>query len=103
MACVSIFVRFLSLFSDPALLHNKLLEEANELIEAKDGDEIAWEAADVIYFAAVLCANAGVNLTRIEKMLDRRTLRIRRRAGDAKPDKPKQAAATSAISMCDLE
>lgn len=41
------------LFDDPDLLRKKLLEEAQELIEAQTPDEVASEAADVLYFAMV--------------------------------------------------
>jgi phosphoribosyl-ATP pyrophosphohydrolase / phosphoribosyl-AMP cyclohydrolase / histidinol dehydrogenase len=73
------------LFNDPDLLASKLLEEANELLEAKTHDEIAWEAADLVYFASVLCARSQVSWNDVENMLDRRSRRIRRRKGDAKP------------------
>jgi phosphoribosyl-ATP pyrophosphohydrolase/phosphoribosyl-AMP cyclohydrolase/histidinol dehydrogenase len=73
------------LLNDSELLKSKLLEEANELIEAVTHKDIAWEAADLMYFASVMCVRSGVGLEDIEKMLDRRSLRIRRRAGNAKP------------------
>ena len=43
------------LFTDPKLLAAKILEEARELVEAKDADETAWECADLFYFAAGAC------------------------------------------------
>uniref|UniRef100_A0A6A7G9U1 Histidinol dehydrogenase-domain-containing protein n=1 Tax=Hirondellea gigas TaxID=1518452 RepID=A0A6A7G9U1_9CRUS len=73
------------LFNDELLLAAKLREEADELIEAKSPEHIAAEAADVFYFAAVICARSGVKLADIEAQLDRRTRRITRRKGDAKP------------------
>jgi phosphoribosyl-ATP pyrophosphohydrolase/phosphoribosyl-AMP cyclohydrolase/histidinol dehydrogenase len=73
------------LFDDPTLLKHKLLEEAQELSEATEPDHVAAEAADVIYFAMVACAKAGVSLADVEAHLDRRALKIRRRAGDSKP------------------
>jgi len=73
------------LFDDPDLLRHKLLEEAQELAEAREPDHIAAEAADLIYFALVACAKAGVTLADVEGHLDRRALKVRRRAGDAKP------------------
>lgn len=48
-----------------------MLEEARELVEAKTHDHITAEAADVIYFALVYCARAGVSIADIEKELDR--------------------------------
>jgi len=75
------------LFDDANLLQSKLLEEANELIEAKTKEEIAWEAADVIYFTMVYCAKNGVSLADVETELERRSLKITRRPGNAKPTK----------------
>jgi phosphoribosyl-ATP pyrophosphohydrolase len=37
-----------------------LIEEAQELIEAETPKEVAFECADVIYFASVCLARAGV-------------------------------------------
>ncbi|KAI9011115.1 histidine biosynthesis trifunctional-protein [Gaertneriomyces semiglobifer] len=73
------------LFEDEALLRSKIMEEAEELCDAKDPDEIAWEAADLIYFALTRCTAAGVTLADIEKHLDRRSKKVNRRAGNAKP------------------
>ncbi len=73
------------LLDDPDLLRAKLVEEAKELADARTTDEIAWEAADVIYFAMVAAARADVPLAAIEAELDRRELKISRRKGDAKP------------------
>lgn len=73
------------LFDDHELLRHKLLEEAQELAEARDPDHVAAEAADLFYFALVACAKAGVGIADIEAHLDRRALKIRRRPGDSKP------------------
>lgn len=75
------------LFNDDALLRSKLVEEANELLDAREPDEVAWETADVIYFALVAAARAGVSLAAIEAELDRRSLGVTRRPGNAKPQK----------------
>lgn len=47
------------LYNDSKLLHAKIREEAEELCEAESKEEIAWEAADVLYFTFVKCAKAG--------------------------------------------
>jgi len=73
------------LFQNPDLLHSKIMEEADELCSAKTKDEIAWEAADLIYFALVKCIANGVSLTDIESHLDKRSKKITRRPGNAKP------------------
>ena len=73
------------LFDDPGLLRSKLVEEAGELADAATPTEVAWEAADVLYFALVACARAGVDLSAVETELDRRSRKVTRRPGDAKP------------------
>lgn len=80
------------LFDDPGLLQKKLLEEVQELVEAKDHDHIAEEAADVMYFMMVRCAAAGVTLSEVEKQLDERSLKISRRPGNAKEWRSANAA-----------
>jgi phosphoribosyl-ATP pyrophosphohydrolase len=73
------------LLDDDSLLRAKLIEEAGELAEAKGSSDIAHEAADLIYFAMVALVRGGVSLAEVEEELERRSLRVRRRAGDAKP------------------
>ncbi len=73
------------LLRDPALLASKLREEAGELCEARTTEEIAHEAADVIYFTMARLAAAGVPLEAVERELDRRALKVSRRPGNAKP------------------
>lgn len=75
------------LFEDPGLLAAKLIEEAGELGDARGPDEVTHEAADVLYFALVAMARAGVSLDQAAAELDRRALKVRRRPGDAKPGK----------------
>jgi phosphoribosyl-AMP cyclohydrolase / phosphoribosyl-ATP pyrophosphohydrolase len=75
------------LLDEPELLRAKLLEEAEELAEARARDEAVHEAADVVYFVAVAMARAGVGWDDVEAELDRRALRITRRPGDAKPSR----------------
>jgi phosphoribosyl-ATP pyrophosphohydrolase/phosphoribosyl-AMP cyclohydrolase/histidinol dehydrogenase len=73
------------LFNDPKLLAAKILEEARELVESKDADETAWEAADLVFFAAAACVRDNITLADVESHLERRTLKVQRRAGLAKP------------------
>jgi len=80
------------LFEDKLLLQNKLLEEAQELIEAEEPDHAAAEAADVLYFALARCAVVGATLPMIESHLDRRALKLKRRPGNAKEYRIKAAA-----------
>ncbi|KAI9258918.1 histidinol dehydrogenase-domain-containing protein [Phascolomyces articulosus] len=73
------------LFNDPKLLRAKIMEEAEELCDATDKDEVAWEAADLIYFALTKCISAGVSLEDVEKNLDKKARKVTRRPGNAKP------------------
>jgi phosphoribosyl-ATP pyrophosphohydrolase / phosphoribosyl-AMP cyclohydrolase / histidinol dehydrogenase len=75
------------LFNDSELLHSKILEEAEELCSASNKDEVAWEAADLIYFALTKCVASGVTITDVERHLDLRHKKITRRPGNAKPPK----------------
>lgn len=73
------------LFNDEKLLNAKIKEEAEELTDANSKDEIAWEAADLFYFALTRCVKYGVSISDIEKNLDLKSLKVTRRKGDAKP------------------
>ncbi|MHB2015408.1 MAG: phosphoribosyl-ATP diphosphatase [Candidatus Xenobia bacterium] len=72
------------LLEDPELLRAKLVEEAGELAAAQTPDEVAHEAADVLYFTLVALARGGVDLEAVAQVLDRRALKLTRRPGDAK-------------------
>lgn len=73
------------LLDDPALLRAKLTEEAGELADASGPGDIAWETADVMYFALVAMARGDVDLVRVEAELERRARKVTRRPGNAKP------------------
>lgn len=73
------------LFNDPKLVQAKIKEEADELCEATTKEDIASEAADLLYFTLTRCVAAGVSLEDIEKSLDLKSLKVKRRKGDAKP------------------
>ncbi|CAG8588065.1 23261_t:CDS:2 [Racocetra persica] len=73
------------LFQNPDLLHSKIMEEADELRSATTKDNIAWETADLLYFALVKCVANDVSLTDVEAHLDKRAKKITRRPGNAKP------------------
>jgi phosphoribosyl-ATP pyrophosphohydrolase len=68
------------LLDDPTLLAGKLREEAQELAEAETNADVAWEAADVLYFTLVAMARAGVSLADVEAELQRRSLVVNRRS-----------------------
>ncbi|HYV96903.1 MAG TPA: phosphoribosyl-ATP diphosphatase [Gemmatimonadaceae bacterium] len=71
------------LLGDANLLAAKLTEEAKELGET-DAD-VVHEAADLLYFAMARMARAGVSLADVERELARRSQKVTRRPGDAKP------------------
>ncbi len=71
------------LLEDPELLESKLREEADELAAAETRNQVIAEAADVLYFTLVKAAAKGVAIGDIEHELDRRALRISRRAMQA--------------------
>ena len=73
------------LFNEPKLLEAKIMEEASELCEATAKQDIAAEAADLLYFALTKCVAAGVSIEDIEHNLDLKSTKIIRRKGDAKP------------------
>jgi phosphoribosyl-ATP pyrophosphohydrolase len=66
---------------DPGLLTIKLVEEARELGEALDRENVVWEAADLTYFTAAAIASRGVSFAEVMGELDRRALQTRRRDG----------------------
>lgn len=74
------------LLREDGLLEAKLREEASELARATSRDDVAWEAADVMYFAMVAMARAGASLEDVERCLAERSLKVTRRRGDAKPE-----------------
>jgi len=79
------------LFNDSQLLNAKIREEADELCDASQKEHIAFEAADLFYFAMTKCIAAGVTLEDVERNLDAKSVKVKRRKGDAKvplPGKP---------------
>ncbi len=67
------------LANDRAMLKAKLLEEAEELAEAETKSEVAFEAADVLYFSLVRMLNEEVPLEDVYQELARRMNRVVRR------------------------
>jgi phosphoribosyl-AMP cyclohydrolase / phosphoribosyl-ATP pyrophosphohydrolase len=53
-------------------LAEKIIEEANELIEAKQRNHVIWEAADLLYFITVLLAKKGIEVDEVFNELKRR-------------------------------
>jgi phosphoribosyl-ATP pyrophosphohydrolase len=72
------------LLDDPALLRAKLIEEAGELAAAEGHDDVIHEAADLAFFLLVALARGEANLVEVTDELDRRSLKLSRRPGDAK-------------------
>jgi phosphoribosyl-ATP pyrophosphohydrolase/phosphoribosyl-AMP cyclohydrolase len=57
---------------DDELVREKVMEEAEELCEAKTREELVWEAADLIYFATALMTRGGITVAEVLGELDRR-------------------------------
>ncbi|MDD5090343.1 MAG: bifunctional phosphoribosyl-AMP cyclohydrolase/phosphoribosyl-ATP diphosphatase HisIE [Candidatus Wallbacteria bacterium] len=55
------------------LVREKMMEEAQEVVEAVTRDELVWEAADVLYFLTVLIAKEGITLDEVLNELRRRS------------------------------
>ena len=72
------------LLEDASLLSAKVVEEANELVDAVEPEHVTAEAADVLYFTLVTLAKRGVSLTDVMETLDRRARKVTRRPGNAK-------------------
>ncbi|KAG6829597.1 hypothetical protein H0H92_004066 [Tricholoma furcatifolium] len=85
------------LFDDSALLQSKIMEEADELCRAVDRKDVAFEAADLFYFALTKCVQVGVGIKEIEESLDAKAKRVTRRPGNSKPQwtKPVRAPTPS--------
>jgi phosphoribosyl-ATP pyrophosphohydrolase len=75
------------LLEEPELLRAKLQEEADELALAVERDHVAAEAADLLYFCSVALARTGVSLREVWAHLQKRSLRVTRRPGDAKEER----------------
>ena len=73
------------LFNDEKLLRSKIMEEAEELCDAQEKEHVAFEAADLVYFALTRCISKGVSWRDVEAALDKKSLNVTRRRGDAKP------------------
>lgn len=80
------------LFDDSQLLAAKIREEAEELIQAQTKEEVAFEAADLIYFALTHCVAQGVSLADVEAALDKKAKKVSRRPGNAKTQFVKASA-----------
>ena len=57
---------------DGKRVREKVEEEAEEICEAEDKDEVIWEAADLLYFVSVLMYKEGVTWKDVYNELDRR-------------------------------
>lgn len=79
------------LFEDEALLRAKIMEEAQELVEAQSPEEVTYEMADLIYFTLVRGLSKGVGLRDVERELELRAKKVSRRPGNAKPQRGRLA------------
>ena len=67
------------LLEDGTFLRKKLVEEADELGRASGKQRVIEEAADVIYFLSAALERAGASMSDVERELDLRSLKIKRR------------------------
>ncbi|CAG7848291.1 Histidine biosynthesis trifunctional protein Includes: RecName: Full=Phosphoribosyl-AMP cyclohydrolase; Includes: RecName: Full=Phosphoribosyl-ATP pyrophosphohydrolase; Includes: RecName: Full=Histidinol dehydrogenase; Short=HDH [Serendipita indica DSM 11827] len=81
------------LMADEDLLQKKIKEEADELCAATTKDDIAFEAADLLYFAMVMCLKNGVRLADVERALDKKATRLPDERGMPSPDIPLRPSA----------
>lgn len=59
---------------DYLVLNRKLVEEAAEVITAKNREQLIWESADLLYFLFVILVKNGITLDEVEKENARRNL-----------------------------
>jgi len=71
------------------------MEEADELCGAETKEQVAFEAADLFYFALVRCIAAGVSLVDIERNLDAKARKVSRRSGNAKARWPSKSTSSA--------
>ena len=83
------------LFNDPTLLRSKLMEEAEELCQAESKSDVAFEAADLLYFALTKCVAQGVSVADIERSLEQKAHKVTRRPGNAKPQRTSTSSSPS--------
>ncbi|GAA6055386.1 hypothetical protein JCM3770_001083 [Rhodotorula araucariae] len=74
------------LFDEPKLLRAKIMEEAGEVCDAETKDDLAGEVADLLYFTLTRAISMGVSLKDVQAVLEKRSLKVTRRKGDAKPE-----------------
>ena len=89
------------LFDDQELLRSKIMEEADELCRADTVEDVAFEAADLLYFVMTRCVAAGVSVADIERSLDKKAKKVSRRPGNAKQQwapKPRQVNLANTIA-----
>jgi phosphoribosyl-ATP pyrophosphohydrolase len=65
------------LFKEEQLLKEKILEEAEELIESNSREESIWEISDLIYFIIVFMVNNEISFDDVNKELFRRNKRVK--------------------------
>jgi len=61
-----------SLYINPRVLNNKIIEEAIELTKTKNRRQVRWESADLIYFLIVFLVKRGIKINDIIDKLEER-------------------------------
>jgi histidinol dehydrogenase/phosphoribosyl-ATP pyrophosphohydrolase len=85
------------LLTEPKLLAAKLSEEATELAVAQTPEQVAHETADVLFFAFVAMTRGQVTLSDVCDVLRNRSMKVRRRPGNAKGETAEVANSISTI------
>lgn len=62
------------LLDNPRLLRRKVIEEAAEVVFAREKEEVIWEAADLVYFLSVLITERGCTWNNVWSELEGRSL-----------------------------
>lgn len=73
------------LVNNELVLKRKLIEEAAEVITAKNREELVKEAADLLYFLLVILAKEGVGLSEIEEENGRRDAATKQKVNKTPP------------------
>ena len=65
-------VRLVNIFGEEKKLKAKIIEEAEEVVNAETKDEIIWEVADLLYFLVVLMQQKEIKIDDVLMELRRR-------------------------------
>ena len=70
----------IKLMNNPKLLYKKIREEAGELTESKNKNQVIWEASDLLYFVTVLLVKRDVKFKKVFEKLEERNKKVKKLA-----------------------